>query len=414
MARRCWLTIAIVGALALLCPLPVRAQDEDDGVDYQRDPAAIQRDIVTWSKRWSPDYERKVGSEVAREVDKAYGLVDWPEQLDRVKRVVERLAKASDRPDVQYDVAILDTNIPNAMAITGGYIRVTRGLLEMVQSDDELAGVLGHEMAHNTLYHGLRQAERDSKWQKWEMIALLGILVGAGLSGDAGVLQSLDIITLSMFARVGVLSSYSRRYEHEADWTGLRYAYQAGYNPTGFYTFMERLMSYELTNQVVLPSDDPGRKWDSHPLTTQRLAEIRSYFAQQGLVFNRAAVCDGFVATVRQSEIAEGVRIWEVLFHGQVIYQLSPERVDGQAPGERAQSIADRINTLVRKRGIDVPSLDIRKSSGIVTLHGLACITVQEADARLVGMSKADYTEAVYKAFRAAVYAAERDSRSGL
>lgn len=410
-----WRSLPIIFAflIPLLGAWPAIAQDDDD-VDYQRDPATIRQDIQSWSQRWNAEHERKVGEEVAREVDKAYGLVDWPEQMQRVTEIVNRLAKVSDRPNVQYDVGILDTGIPNAMAITGGYIRVTRGLLDMVQSDDELAGVLGHEMAHNTLFHGLRQAERDAKWQKWEMIALLGILVGAGLSGDAGVLQSLDLVTLSMFARMGVLSSYSRRYEHEADWTGLRYTHEAGYNATGFYTFMERLMSYELTNQVVLPRDDPGRKWDSHPLTTQRLAEIRSYFSQQGLTFNRAAVCDGFVATVRQSEVAEGLRVWEVLFHSQVVYQLSSEPVGGQSPGERAQSIADRINSLVQRRGIDVPSLGIRKSSGVITLHGLACINVDEVDAKLLGMSVPDYTDAVYKAFRSAVYAAERTSRDGL
>lgn len=410
-----WRTLAIglAFATALFCAMPVPAQDTED-VDYQRDPQTIQRDIQDWSRRWSAEHERKVGGEVAREVDKAYGLVDWPEQMERLTRIVDRLAKASDRPDVQYDVAILDTSIPNAMAITGGFVRVTRGLLDMVQSDDELAGVLGHEMAHNTLYHGLRQAERDARWQKWEMIALLGVLVGAGLSGDSSVLQTLDLVTLSMFARMGVLSSYSRRYEHEADWTGLRYAHQAGFNATGFYTFMERLMSYELTNQIVLPRDDPGRKWDSHPLTTQRLAEIRSYFSSQGLTFNRAAVCDGFVATVRQSEVAEGLRVWEVIFHNQVIYQLSSEPLNGQAPDERAQGIADRINDLVRRRGIDVPSLDMRKSSGTVTLHGLACIAVQEIDAKLVRMTVPEYTDAVYRAFRSAVYTAERSSRAGL
>jgi Zn-dependent protease with chaperone function len=400
--------VAMIGAALWLTP----AVADDDGPEYQRDPETIRKDIAGWSERWPLEEERKVGKDVAKEVDEAYGLLDWPEQTERIKHIVERLARASDRPAVEYDVAILDTSIPNAMAITGGYIRVTRGLLEMVQSDDELAGVLGHEMAHNTLFHGLRQAERDSDWQKLEMIALLGVLVGAGLSGDPSVLQTLDVITLSMFARIGVLSSYSRRYEHEADWTGLRYAHDAGYDPTGFYTFMERLHSYELTSQPMLPSDDPRRRWDSHPLTPQRLAEIRSYFHQQSLSFNRAAVCDGFVATVRRSEVAEGLRVWEVLFHDQVIYQLSPEPVDGASPAERAREIANRINDLVQRRGIDVPSLGVRKSSGYVTLHGLYCIPVHEADARLMGMTLEEYTEASYKAFRSAVYQAEQDSRT--
>jgi len=407
------LRAALIYVTVLLCVCPVAARAADDpALDYDRDPARIHLEIVDWARKWSLDAERARGKPVVDEVDKTYGLVDDPEQLDRLRKIVERIAAASDRPDMKYDVAILNSPEPNAMAVTGGYVRVTNSLLTMAQSDDELAGVLAHEIGHVCLYHGLRQADRDAKWQKLELIAILGVLAGAMASKNADLLQVFDAVQLSMFARIGILSSYSRQYEHEADWNGLRYTHAAGYDATGFYTFMERLLMYELESGNRRLANDPSTVWDDHPLTALRLNEIRSYFVDQSLPFNRARVCKGFVATVDQAQVAQDLRLWEVKFGGRVIYQLSDQPIDGVGPQERAEAVAKRINDLVDRGGIDIDVLNIRPSTGVITLHGFPVMSVQEQDAKVLGLGQTDYARQVYGAFRAAVYQAVRRSKT--
>lgn len=375
---------------------------------YDRDPDTIQRVIAESRRKWSAEEERRQGQRVADEIDRAIGVVDWPEQLERVQRIVADLAAHSDRPDVVYSVAILDTNLPNAMAIPGGFIRVTRGLLDMVQSDHELAGVLGHEMAHNCLYHGLRQAERDSKWERAQLVLVAGAILGA-MAGRGG-LDMMDLPVVAMAARIGMLSSYSRRYEREADWNGLRYCHEAGYDASGFYTFMERLMAWE-AQQGWRRLPEHFRGWDEHPPTQQRLAEVMSYYSEKGIVFNRARVCRGFRARVTSVEVAQGLTVWEVRFGELVIFQPAATPVGGQTPEQRARAIAERINTLVERYGITAQSVSYRESPPTVTLHRLSVIEIQKEDADLVGLQPAQYAEAVYRAFRNAIYHSEISSK---
>jgi len=410
-AARVSLCLAWLATLSVVWPVAAWAAEQDD-LNYDRDPARITLEIADWSRKWPPEKERERGKPVVDEVDKTYGLVDNPEQLERLRKVVDRVAAASDRPDAKYDIAILNAAEPNAMAVTGGYVRVTSGLLDMAQSDDELAGVLAHEIAHSCLYHGLRQADRDAKWQKLELIAILGVLAGSMASRNADLLQIFDAVQLSMFARIGILSSYSRQYEHEADWNGLRYTHAAGYDATGFYTFMERLLMYELESGNRRLADDPTAVWDDHPLTALRLSEIRSYFLEQNLPFNRARVCKGFIATVDEAQVAQGLRLWQLKFGGRVIYQLGGEPIDGVGPQQRAEETAKRINELVERGGIDIDVLNIRPATSVITLHGFPVISVHPQDSAVLELSQSDYARQVYEAFRAAVYQAVRRSKS--
>lgn len=400
----------LVGLLACLAAAPARAEDE---VRYDRDPTVIQERVAECGRKWPIEHEREVGGPVAEEYDRETGTVDWPDQVARVEEIVRRLEAASDRPDVEYNVKILDDPLPNAMAIPGGYIRVTTGLLQMVQSDHELAGVLAHEMAHNCLYHGLRQVEDDSKWEKGQLLAVIGVIAGAmtgALDSSTADLQNLPYMV--MLARVGWLAGYSRRYEYEADWSGLRYMTAAGYDPSGFYTFMKRLINWEFQNGWRrLPEEYQG--WDSHPPTQERLRMVSDFLEERNLVVNRANVCRGFVASAREREVAEGRRLWEVRFGDLVIFQPSDQPVGGLTPQQRAEAIASQINLLVARRGIGTYS--IKKRGGdppSVVLHNVAVIEIHPEDAKLVGLTQEGYLDLAVNAFLDAIYDAEKRCES--
>ena len=132
---------------------------------------------LAWSETakptWDPKYEAKVGAEVAAEVEKSYDRVDNKDAIAKMQAMANvRLVKEK-KPDKEPEV--------NAFSIPGGIIYVTQGLLNDVQSDHELAGVLAHEITHNTNYDGLTQAARASKLFKRELALVLASLVLGGL-----------------------------------------------------------------------------------------------------------------------------------------------------------------------------------------------------------------------------------------
>ncbi len=396
--------------MVLLAVAPARAAETR--VSYDRDPEAVRQVVEDCGKRWSPEAEDKLGKPVVEEYESLIKPLDWPDQRARVQAIVDRIAAVSDRPTVRYQVGILDDPSPNAMAIPGGYIRVTRGLFDMVQSDDELAGILAHEIAHNCLYHGMRQVREDSKWSKLQILSVLAVVVAAA-SGSLNerTADAQNLPWLVMMARAGWLAGYSQRYEFEADWAGMRYQRAAGFDPSGFYTFMRRMMAWEdQQGYRRTPEDFTG--WDSHPPTQERMLYVREFFVEHGVTLNIARVCRGFVAVAKQAEVGEGRSLWQVCFGERVIFQLAEEPVDGQSAEERALSIAERINRLMADHGVRYSYVEGHASSKApwVGFCGAPVIVVHPVDAQLVGLTTGEYADEAAQAFREAIYRAEQVS----
>ncbi|HCD16293.1 MAG TPA: hypothetical protein DEQ83_01490, partial [Rhodobiaceae bacterium] len=102
--------------------------------------------------------EARIGAEEHTKIVKAYGGAYGDERVnDYVEQIMEKIARASDRPDLRYQITVLNSPVVNAFALPGGYTYVTRGLLALANSEAELAGVIGHEIAHVTARHGARR-----------------------------------------------------------------------------------------------------------------------------------------------------------------------------------------------------------------------------------------------------------------
>ncbi len=117
--------------------------------------------------------ETALGKKTCELIEKEYHLVKDEKAIARLNTIANNIAPYTQRPDVVYQVKILDTPGINAKSIPGGYIYVTKGLLDAVESDDELAGVLAHEIGHNSLYHVKKMAERDKKASINQIVAIL-------------------------------------------------------------------------------------------------------------------------------------------------------------------------------------------------------------------------------------------------
>jgi predicted Zn-dependent protease len=230
-------------------------------------PVTGRQEIVLMS----PEREASVGKQAAAEVAQTMGLVDDPDLVAFVRQVGARVAAHSPRKDVPFQFAIANMAETNAFALPGGYVYVSRGLLALARSEDELANVLAHEVGHVAARHA---AQRETRALGVGLLSLLGT-VGAGLLGGdaaAGVASQ-----LGQAAGAGLIASYSRDQERQADEVGQQMSRTAGYDPAGMTNFLDAL-----DREVTLRLGKPRRPTflDSHPVTSERV-KLASARAQQ-------------------------------------------------------------------------------------------------------------------------------------
>lgn len=167
----------------------------------------------------SRDKELEMGRQSDPAIVAEYGLYGDSALAKYVQYVGMRVAKASHLPDLEWHFRLLDSPVVNAFAIPGGYIYITRGILAYMNSEAQLAGVLGHEIGHITARHTAQQMTQ-------EQIAQVGLIAGTVLVSEfrpySGIAaQSLGLLFLK----------YSRDHETQADELGIQYAVRAGYDP---------------------------------------------------------------------------------------------------------------------------------------------------------------------------------------
>ncbi|HZE89561.1 MAG TPA: M48 family metalloprotease [Verrucomicrobiae bacterium] len=170
--------------------------------------------------------ERELGEAEARRVAETMGILEDPALSAYVRAVGERLAQFSPRTDVTYTFQIVDMEEPNAFALPGGPVYVSRGLLVLTNSEDELAGVLGHEIGHVAARHAVRRVTRA---------APLAVVTGLGAAVTSIVSPMLGDLVGGIGGVAGafVLAPYSREQEREADRIGQELAGAAGWDPAG-------------------------------------------------------------------------------------------------------------------------------------------------------------------------------------
>ncbi|MBD3646589.1 MAG: M48 family metalloprotease, partial [Pseudomonadales bacterium] len=170
----------------------------------------------------SEEKEVALGQEEHNKIVSAFGLYRDKDLQQYVARVGQRIADQSSRPDLEYTFTILDDEMVNAMALPGGFIYVTRGLLIHLNSEAELAAVLGHEIAHVTERHAIR-SQRSQK--------LLEVLSQVAVFATGTPAAATAAYDLGGLAGGLLLRGYSHEHELEADKFGAEFMAKAGYSP---------------------------------------------------------------------------------------------------------------------------------------------------------------------------------------
>jgi beta-barrel assembly-enhancing protease len=210
--------------------------------------------------KWEESWETKMGQQTHESLKKDPGFVRDQAMLARVARVAIPLVKVVERKNLNYHFAVLDSDELNAFAAPGGYIYVTKGLMKAIGSDDELAGVLAHELAHVQYKHSVRQAEK--KGLLVALVAALGLNKKTQKYTGAAALAA-------YFAN----QKFSRDDEFQADAGAVKYAHAAGFDPRGLVTFFNRINRDNSLSKVT-------KIFSTHPPTNERIQKVEAQIAK--------------------------------------------------------------------------------------------------------------------------------------
>jgi hypothetical protein len=242
-----------------LDPHIAKGTEEDVNAVGQRNIGT--RGMGNW---YSTSWEIGVGNQYAHEVEKSSHLVTDPVVVEYVNRIGQNLVKNSDAK-VPFTIKVLDTDEINAMALPGGYFYVNSGLILACDSEDELAGVMAHEIAHVAAHHAAREMTRLNYMQIGSiplMIFTQGTWTGYGIYEAAQLAVPLTFL------------KFSRTFEAEADYLGVQYAYRAGYDPQGMVSIFEKLDALEKHKPGAI-----SRAFSDHPATPDRIAAVETEIA---------------------------------------------------------------------------------------------------------------------------------------
>ena len=241
-------------------------------------PVTGQHDITFVSEKGEIEEGRRAHEQVIR----AYGVYEDQALQDYINGIGQRLAKLSHRPELEFHFTVIDSDEINAFALPGGYIYVTRGILAYLNSEAEIAGVIGHEIGHVTARHSVKQQSQSA------ITNILGM--GAAIMTGSGA-----VADLAGIGGEALLRGYGRDMELQADGLGAEYIARAGYNPQAMIWVVGTLKNQETFERDRAKSE--GREpniyhgvFATHPDNDTRLQQAIVASGKAGATLNEGGV----------------------------------------------------------------------------------------------------------------------------
>jgi predicted Zn-dependent protease len=241
------------------------------------------------------DDDKKQGKEAADYYDKTLKPTKDTAAQQRVEEIGAKLALIANansfdllwgdkrHAEFEYKFKVVDSKDINAFSLPGGYIYVFQGLVDFVQSDDELAGVIGHEISHASQRHVAWLRKEQEKMSAIQIPLILATIFSKGADGGAGIAGS-------QLLGVATTNGWSVKAETSADFGGVQLVVAGGYDATGMLTFMERLQAKEGALEGAV---DMGIL-RTHPPSKARADKIEQYMKKNLIQIRRSLVSSDF------------------------------------------------------------------------------------------------------------------------
>jgi predicted Zn-dependent protease len=206
---------------------------------------------------YNTDKEVAMGESIARAVEKEYKFVDDPLVQKRVEDVGKKIVSVCDRKDISYHFKVLDDEEINAVSLPGGFVYINKGLVDKVANDDELAGVLAHEVGHIAARHSIKKLQAMMGYNLLRVLAV-------------AIPQGNEVGTAADIAFTEIMLGYAREDELLADQLAARYAKLAGYDPHGMITFLQKLQETDRRKPL-----RPKTYFKTHPYVPDRIRVVK-------------------------------------------------------------------------------------------------------------------------------------------
>ena len=236
--------------------------------------------------------EKKLGAEFMRQARRVLRISDDIELNEYIGALGARVVKHSDAADEKFHFFVVENPTLNAFAVPGGYVGIYSGLIAATQSEDELAAVIAHEVAHITQRHIPRMLAQANRAQLPAMAAIIAAILVSDSSGTSA--QALAALGSAAYMQNQL--NFTRGFEEEADRLGIGILSRAGYDPAAMPTFFERLQNWGRLNEGGLPEF-----LRTHPFTSSRISESRD--RAERLPFKARVPNDDFIFIRKRAEI---------------------------------------------------------------------------------------------------------------
>ena len=372
-------TTLTVGLLVIgACGLTLRGQAQT--APPSPTPPAAKADDKKPVIVLSEDNEVRIGRENAEENDKHVTLVTDAKLVERVNRVGQEIATIANTIPVpakwgssqlkkfNYSFKIVDDKDVNAYSLPGGFIYVNKGLLDYVHSDDELAGVLAHEVTHALHHHMVKLQREQNKIQNVLIPALAAILIATkAQTNDIG--NAVNGAYLYMTAKS---NTYGVKAEEDADHGAIMLLTHTHYNPAGLYSFMLRLAVDERNR-----TDGDLGIFRTHPPGNERAASAKELLEELKLPIHLSEVDPNLLITITIFKgIGSKPDMAELKWHGVTLCHIYP--ADSQTAEQRAQKVAKGFNALIDN---SLQPYEVRASRDQTKVLARSVVVLTEADA---------------------------------
>ncbi len=338
------------------------------------------------------DRDVELGKEYSKQIEKDLKPSEDENAKKRVQQIGDEMAAIANsfqaevtwgdkRPSrFKYEFKVIKGKDVNAFSLPGGIIYVYEGLVNYVESDDELAGILGHEISHAAFRH-VWALQRQS--EKLSILSVLAVLVAAATrSADAA-----NIATGVQLGAQSITSGWTQDAERSSDFGGLQFMLRSRFDPTGSVTFMERLAK----DERALGSIDWGI-YRTHPPSKERVQNLLRHMAQFNLPVRRSAVTSSFRTVVKPGENGT-VEAW---FNGRKIYTFA-----GSDALVRADSTAIKLDQFFDQ----LPHMvEVTSGDKAVMFKQQTLLEIHSEDAKAVKLSVEDLTQQAAKSIKGSLF----------
>jgi predicted Zn-dependent protease len=373
----------------LLCTPPLFAQSPPAPA-----PTLVKQEDSTIPQPKPDDSEVRLGRENADEHDKQTKFITDPVQLDRVRRIGQELAAIANSTPMeatwgykqmkqfQYVFKIVDDKVVNAYAMPGGFIYVNKGLLDIIRSDDELAGVLAHEVSHAAHHHIVKLIKEQQRIQKLTLPLQLVALIAALAARGAGATDAANIYLATNLYETAKVNSYGVEAEKDADQMGIRLLMKSRYNPTGLYSFMVRLAALERRSGGGL---DYGI-YRTHPPGEERVAAAKKQLQELGVPI-QLSVVDPTVRATLAPVVEMNKTLPQIDVNVMGIRVCRIIGTEDAPPDERAEKVAKRLDMLFDSN-LSPLEINLSRDRTRILARGQSLLTLADAEGQKMTMEE--------------------------